>query len=332
VLRLIGGLGTGPIITTIARIAAEWFPVKERGLITGVNGMCTALGVFVGFGVSPAVFTATKSWPVTMVWMAVPAVIFLVFSIIMMFGPKAPELIMEEHENAYAANGDFKLALREPVIYLCVVYVFLYNWLIQGINDLTPGYFAVPSPTGVGFGPVVAGQLMMVFQFVFMVGALVSGWLNNKVYKGNYRLQVMLAFIGTAVYFFVEFPGVVGQGPNPLLLITMMVAAFFLGQGISVIMAFISINYPEHITGKVGGMAMGLGLIGGTIGVSCGSAALSQTHTYQVSILIVTIVAIIGFCVAAALKKPKAFAHRHNNIPQSGAAGLSASGEKSTAV
>ena len=66
--------------------------------------------------------------------------------------PKSPEMIAEEHEDANAAKNDFKLALGEPIIYLCIVYVFLFNWLIQGINDLTPGYFAIPAPVGVGFG------------------------------------------------------------------------------------------------------------------------------------------------------------------------------------
>ncbi|HBW35965.1 nitrate/nitrite transporter [Desulfosporosinus sp. BICA1-9] len=310
-LRLVGGLGTGPIITTISRMAAEWFPFKERGLITGVQGMSTALGVFVGFGASPAVFSATQSWTVTMVWMACPAIIFLVFSIIMIFGPKAPELIAEEHEDVQAAKNDFKLALGEPIIYLLIVYVFLFNWLIQGINDLTPGYFAIPLPVGVGWGPMVAGQLMMIFQFVFMIGSLVSGWLHDKVYKGNTKLQIMLSFLLTGVYFFVKLSGVTGQGPNPLLLVVMLVTAFFMGQGIATTMAFIAKSYPEHITGKVGGMAMGLGLIGGTVGVGLGSSALTATHTYQLSILIVTIVAIVGFFAAMAFKKPKAFAHLH---------------------
>ena len=90
VLRLCGGLGTGPIITTIARVAAEWFPIKERGLITGIQGMATALGVFVGYGASPTVYSINQSWPMTMFWMAVPAMIFLILSIILLFGPKAP--------------------------------------------------------------------------------------------------------------------------------------------------------------------------------------------------------------------------------------------------
>ncbi|MBI5584810.1 MAG: MFS transporter [Deltaproteobacteria bacterium] len=313
VLRLVGGLGTGPILTTISRLAAEWFPLKERGLITGVQGMSVALGVFVGFGVAPAVFEVTRSWPLTMAWMALPAIVFLCFTIAMILGPKAPELINEEKEDPLAGERDFKLALKEPSIYLCVVYVFLFNWLIQGINDLTPGYFAVSPPIGIGWGPVTAGKLMMIFQLVFMIGSLISGWLHDQVYRGNTRLQVMVAFVLTGVYFFVKFSGVIGRGPNPLLLTIMMVTAFFMGQGIATIMAFIARNYPEHITGKVGGMSMGLGLIGGVIGIGCGSLALTRTQTYEVSILIVTVVAIIGFFVAMALKRPKAFAHLHKD-------------------
>jgi len=236
--------------------------------------------------------------------MGIPAVIFFLFSLVMFFGPKAPEIILEQHEDPHAGDKDFKLALKDPAIYLMVVYIFLFNWLIQGINDLTPGYFAIAAPVGVGFGPLTAGKLMMIFQGIFMVGSLVSGWLNRYVYKENTKAQVMLAFILTGVYFFVKFSGVTGQGPNPLLLLIMGITAFFMGQGIATIMGFIAKTYPEHITGRVGGISMGLGLIGGVIGVGAGSSALAKTGTYQASIWIVTIVAIVGFVVAVMLRKP----------------------------
>jgi MFS family permease len=96
----------------------------------------------------------------------------------------------------------------------------------------------------------------------------------------------------------------------------LILSAFFLGQGIATVMAFIYKSYPEHITGKVGGMSMGLGLIGGTVGVSAGSIALTKTHNYQASIIIVTVIAIIGFFLAIALRKPKAFARLHDDIPK----------------
>jgi sugar phosphate permease len=243
-----------------------------------------------------------------MVFMAIPAAIFTLFSLVMVFGPKAPELVLEEHEDPDAAAKDFKMALKDPAIYLMVAYIFLFNWALQAINDLTPGYFAIAAPVGLGWGPAVAGKLMMLFMAMFMIGSLVSGWMLRYVYRGNTKVQIMLAFLLTAIYFFVRFEEVTGQGPNPLLVTLAVVSGFFLGQGISPCMGFIARTYPEHITGRVGGLAMGLGLIGGTVGIGAGSSALTATGTYQVSILIVTIVAIVGFVLAMWLKPPKVFA------------------------
>jgi len=307
VLRLLGGAATGPIITTISRLTAEWFPPDQRPVMTGMAGMAFALGVLIGFGIAPPVFTMTQSWPVTMVYMAIPAGVFLVLSLIMVFGPKAPEIVLEEHEDRHAGDRDFKLALGDPVIYLLAVYVFLFNWLTQAVNDLTPGYFALEPPVGVGFGILTAGKLMMFFLAMYMFGSLVSGWLNQYVYRRNTRLQILIAFILSGIYFFVKYSGVVGSGPNLLLIVVMGFTAFFMGQGLPTILGFIARAYPEHITGRVGGMSMGVGLFGGVVGVGAGATALTETGNYQASVTIVTIVAIIGFLVAMWLRRPKPF-------------------------
>ena len=114
VLRLVGGAATGPIVTTISRLTAEWFPAEQRPVITGFQGMAFALGVLIGFGLAPAVYASTQSWPVTMVYMAVPAAIFLVLSLVMVLGPKAPEVILEEHEDPHAGDRDFKAGAEGP--------------------------------------------------------------------------------------------------------------------------------------------------------------------------------------------------------------------------
>jgi hypothetical protein len=63
-------------------------------------------------------------------------------------------------------------------------------------------------------------------------------------------------------------------------------------------------SYPNEIQGKIGGTTMGLGIIGGTVGVAVGAAALHTTGAYRVSVLIVFAVAIIGAIAGIFLKKP----------------------------
>ena len=197
-----------------------------------------------------------------------------------------------------------------------VAYVFLFNWLTQAVNDLTPGYFALKAPVGVGFGITVAGQLMMMFLAMYMIGSLVSGWLNRYLYRRNTKLQVMFAFIVTGIDFFVKFSGVTGTGPNALLIVVMAISAFFMGQGIPTIMGFIARSYPEHITGRVGGLSMGLGLIGGVVGVGAGSAALTKTGNYQASVSIVTIVAILGLLRLCGCEGPGLLPEQTWHVPR----------------
>ena len=72
-------------------------------------------------------------------------------------------------------------------------------------------------------------------------------------------------------------------------------------------MSFIANNYPEHITGSVGGFTFGLAVFGGTFGVAAGSAALHITGMYNVSIIIVGVVAVIGAIAGFGIKPVKIF-------------------------
>ena len=80
-----------------------------------------------------------------------------------------------------------------------------------------------------------------------------------------------------------------------------------MGMPNAINMSFIANSYPEHITGRVGGFTMGLGIFGGAIGVAAGSAALHITGMYNISIIIVAIAAITGAISGLGIKAPKIF-------------------------
>jgi MFS family permease len=93
----------------------------------------------------------------------------------------------------------------------------------------------------------------------------------------------------------------------PVLIICLFFTGFFMGMPMASGMSFIANNYPEHITGSVGGFTMGLGIFGGAIGVAAGSAALHITGMYNVSIIIVGCVAVIGAIAGLGIKSVKIF-------------------------
>ena len=81
----------------------------------------------------------------------------------------------------------------------------------------------------------------------------------------------------------------------------------FMGMPMANSMSFIANTYPEHITGSVGGFTMGLGIFGGAIGVAAGSTALHITGMYNISIIIVAVVAVIGAIAGFGIKPIKIF-------------------------
>nr|WP_320132418.1 MFS transporter [uncultured Holophaga sp.] len=306
VLRVIQPLGVGPIYSIAPIMAASWFPPRERAAVAGLQGFATSLGVFIGFIAAPAAFHATHgNWQAMMAWMAVAPILGLILATVIPMGPKAP-IASAAHGDAATMKRDWQMAVREPVFYIGIITMFLLCWCFVSFNDLTPGYFAVSQPTGVGYGPAVAGRLMGTVQIAFMIGAALLGPIYEKVFKENARACITVAFIGFAIFAFsIRFPAVYTN--MKLLPVVLALAGFFEAWVIPACIAFVTLNYPVHLTGKINGLWFGIGLFAGVPAIGVGSALLSKTGNYHASIMVVTAVAIVGAIVAQFIKPVKAF-------------------------
>ncbi|MBP2654031.1 MAG: rane protein, major facilitator superfamily [Firmicutes bacterium] len=308
-LRIIQGIGTGPIMASTARVAAQWFPVQERGIVTGIQGMAMGLGIAIGFMLAPAVFGATGDWAETLAWLSIMPIIALVMALIIAFGPKAPNSEVVVGGASASSANDFMQALKLPATWAAIACVTWAGWIFQGINDLVPAYIAIDAPIGLGKGPMVAGQYMTIFSVAFMVGAVLSGFLVEKVFGGRSRPVVFLGFAGTAVFSIgLKFPVVTSS--DTALIGCLILAGLFSALLTPPSIAFIARNYPEHITGKLGGMAQGIGIFGGTAGVFAGAYALHSTGFYYASLYIVVVISIIGCIFALGQNPPKIFSRR----------------------
>lgn len=306
-LRIIQGLGAGPVIATISKIAAEWFPAKERAIVTGVQGTALSLGIAIGFGAAPAIFASSGSWQTAMAGMASLSVVALIMTIIFAFGPK-PVVSAESVSSEAIKSGTeaFKLALKLPVFWIGFISVFALSWVQQGYNDLTPGHLAVEAPVGLDMGSVAAGQIMGIYQIAFMLGSMASGFLIQKFFEGKIKRLIAVCFLLTGIFATSVLLTPVNSNTT-LLFIVLLIAGFFMGMPNPAVMAFIASSYPEDITGRIGGMTMGLGIFGGTAGVAVGSIALHATGMYTISILVVGVVCLLGVVNAWQLNPPVAF-------------------------
>ena len=180
------------------------------------------------------------------------------------------------------------------------------TWIFAAFNDLTPGYFALDKPVGVGYGPTTAGKLMSLVQVAFVIGSISTGFILEKVFRGRVRPVISMGYTFFAVFAFsIIFPAVWAN--MSVLPVCLSIAGFFIGSIGANVIAFASKRYPAHIAGKIVGMWMGVGLFGGLGGIIAGATALHKTGNYHASIIIVCVIAIIGLIIVQFLKPPRAF-------------------------
>jgi len=305
-IRIIMGCGTGPIMATIVTVAAQWFPMHERGIVTGIQGFAVSLGVALGFKIVTTLFVSMGNWGSAIAWLNVGNVIALILTLIVAFGPR-PAV---EHKDLVrpAGNGgsDFKLAVFQGATWAGIACGFLNSWEYQSFNALIPNYLAVDPPVGLGLGVLLEGNFMMICTIVYMIGSIMSGIISEKVFSGKERPVIMLGFIISAIFIFaIKYPALTSN--RAILLVCMILIGFWAAVVNPQVCAFIAKHYPENISGKLAGVAMALFGFGATLGQLAGSYALHKTGFYQMSINLMVLAALIGLITAFFVKPPKVF-------------------------
>jgi len=293
-LRIVQALAVGPLTAIVAPLAATWFAPEQRGMVAGLSGFSISLGVLIGIVISPMIFASTHSWLTVMARVAIAPMIALVLAIVMAFGPKPPAFHDEISEEARVlADGAFKAALKSRTTWIIVATVFLACWFFTGFNDLTPGYIAIEAPTGLGYGPMMAGKLMGIYQLFFMIGSISVGFIFEKVFRESARATISVAFLVSGALSFTIMLAAVAHH-IPVLTVVLPIIGFFAAWVMAAALAYVSIHYHHSVVGRITGLAFGIGFYAGIPGIILGSLALKSTGSYHTSITIVGAVAILG--------------------------------------
>ncbi|MBN1905575.1 MAG: MFS transporter [Deltaproteobacteria bacterium] len=304
VIRGLQGLGCGPITASGPKMASEWFPRTQRSMVQGVTGASLSMGIIAGLNVGP-VIAQTRSWNTALTILGGLMIIAVILSVIFIFGPESPGSI-EDQAPKERVSKDFKKVFGLPTFWMTFLSTFALSWVMQGYQDLTPGHIAVSPPVGLGLGSIISGQMMALLVLAFVLGSLSTPIIAEKIFRGKYGRAITVSFCLTA-FFCISVMSPLVKSNMPVLIICLFLAGFFMGMPMASGMSFIANNYPEHITGSVGGFTMGLAIFGGAIGVAAGSTALHITGMYNVSIIIVGVVAVIGAIAGFGIKPVNIF-------------------------
>jgi MFS family permease len=302
IARILEGVGTGFAFCLLSPIMATWFPKKEQGIVAGLLGTATALGAVVGYPLSSGVFAATGSWQEMSAWISIVGWVPFVLAIVLMVIPK-PDLPSHAMA-AEAADGDgvFRKQLLEPMTWICTLVVFFAAWQLQTIYNITPTYFSADAPLGLGLGYMTASKLMIGASLAGVFAPIISGIIQDKVFKTNARPFMFIGFVLCCVFMYLLLLPAVNSS-NGLLVVCIILAA----AGVAVLYAtlplFVSLNYPLQVIGKVFGIIFGLGAFGGAVGLFAAGAAVEAKGNYNLAITLISLAALVGFVCVLLLKR-----------------------------
>lgn len=307
-VRLIMGIGFGPASACTSTVAARWFPVEKRGMVAGMVGAGISLGIILGFILTPIFMEGADHWSGAIRDLAViPLLAFLLaFSTNFLTEPTIGATVTAGHDDT-GTGSDVALAFRSPATWVCITCMFLFTWVMNAFNDLTPGYIAIAPPTGLGFGPALAGRFMSAVQVGMLLGSALSGAILMKIFNGRIKWVMVTGFLFSALFMFaVKFPAI--HSTAAILAACLFLAGFFEAFIIPMAAAFIAMHYPTAIMGRIFGTAFGISIFGGAAGVFVGSTFLHITGAYRVSIAVVSAVALLGMLMSVLMNPPKVFA------------------------
>jgi predicted MFS family arabinose efflux permease len=306
-IRLIHGFGAGPVMATAPLVAAQSFPIKERGFIIGMQGAAVSVGAMISLTFVPFVFQKTGSWQTALAWMTIFFVLTLILSIIVSLGPKPPTSKAKPHHDLpQLSKSDIKKAYRLAATWAAILCSLWFSWVVGVFRDVLTNYLSVNQPEGVGLGPLKAGGAMSSVMVVFFASSIASGVILEKAFKGRVKIPVMLGFLLTTILWFsIKFPAVYSH--MGILTGCMLVGGFGIALTSPLLMTFFAKNYPECIMGKLGGLIVVFNIIGGLIGEGVSSLAISMTGRYDAALILLASASFMGFLGAMLLKEPKIF-------------------------
>jgi MFS family permease len=301
--RLVQGASVGFVFATIGPILALWFPPKEQGLAAGVLFGSISLGSTIGVVVSPVLLKTLGSWEMVVAVMSTPGWIGIVLAYLFTRQAPSPEVIKALQTGMASGKNDLtvKQALALPKTIVLTAVIVCNAWALYCLYNLVPPFLSAPAPMGVGLSPVTAGNLSLALTAVGIFAPFVGGIFFDRIVKGNPKPAVIIGFALSGIFTYaVSLPSIYSN--MPVLIVCLMLAGWgipFMGSSLS---AFIAVNYPPGIVGRMMGFCFGMGTFGGALGLYLGGSSIGSTGSFFTALAMISGAAVVGIFLMLLLK------------------------------
>ncbi|OAM29944.1 hypothetical protein A7P95_02650 [Eikenella longinqua] len=202
VSRALQGLGTGPIMVSVAVLSHQWFKENEHGIVAGLQGMAVSVGIAAGFLLVPRlVEAAAGNWTQSYLTLSGINALGIVLTFAVMLGPKPA---VAQHTGAApdaASPPPEKFKMLQPLVILGRLCFFGGTWLQQSVNSIGSSFIG----DELHMGQLAGADLMFYYAIAFAVGSPISGFISGMLLKGKKDNLVLAAAFAVSAAFSYPF-------------------------------------------------------------------------------------------------------------------------------
>jgi len=193
-MALIGTIGIAIgqpfLLNAFTKLAALWFPQKQRATITGIIFLAMFLGIGLGEALSPGLVKAFQFKGMQMIYGIATAVAVLVFLVFTRSQPPTPASPLGENVRALVFDGLKRILKQKDVYFLCLA-LFIGSGIVNGVFTLIDG---IGKEKGMSINQGVI--LTSVLLFGGILGSIILPAISDAIQR---RKPIIVAGILVAV-------------------------------------------------------------------------------------------------------------------------------------
>ena len=301
VYRLLFGAGEGPLISSINKVVANWFPHRERATAIGISFSGTPVG---GALAGPIVgFTMIRyGWRSAFIVVALLGLIWLgVWLLVAVETPRqdkrvSPDELQEIEADAPALSAPDGTGLgaymRQPHVLATAIAYFSYNYVLFFFLTWFPSYLAKAHHLSLA-DMSIATTLPWAMGFIGQaMSGVVSDFVLRRTGRPLFARKLVLGIGLTTSGICVALAGMVGTAAAGVTL--MAVAVLFLYLTGSCYWAILQDTVHGSRIGGVGGFIHMIANTSGIIGPAATGFLIDATHSFTASFLLAGAVTLVG--------------------------------------
>jgi sugar phosphate permease len=209
-------IGQPFILNAITKVAARWFPVRERATAAGLGTLAMYFGILLALLITPFIILHTGFGRMLLVYGILSAIFSMGFFFIARERPPTPPCPAEQEERSLMFDGMKQILRQREFIWLMIIFFIglgVFNAVTTWIEDIVRprGFSAIQA--GISGSLMIAGGVL---------GALILPFLSDHYRK---RVPFIILALGGAI---LGLTGITFAIPYWLLLLSAFMLGFFL--------------------------------------------------------------------------------------------------------